>query len=488
MPGPVPGARADPLRLTVVLVELAVTNLGVIPDGADPHRIRPRSRSPARPVRARRWWSRRCTCCSAADRTRPGSASVRDEAVVEGLFAVGDTEWVAATLRAGARVGRGRTSTASSPPPPPWPSWAPRCSSCTASTRQQSLLAPRIAACGARSLRAASTARRSSTPVVRVAEADAACSSRSAVTSGRGPGSSTCAGSRSTRSTRSHPSPGEDDALDARGGPAGGRGRPPRGRAARGGAARRRRRRPPTCWPGPSAALGDAAPFDRVRDHDCVDLGAELADCTDASCVGCADTIEPDDERLAEVRDRRHQLVQLRRKYGDTLDEVLEHRERDGAARSRSSTAHDEVRARREAELGAARSDAGSEASQRRRRARVGRPPGAGRQRSRRTWASWRCPVRGMEVDGRRHRRVPRGGRGGRVPPGGQHRHRHRRAWPRSPRAASCPGSCWRCGWCSPRARPRWSSTRSTPGSVARRRSRWVGRSPRWAATVRCSS
>ena len=73
------------------------------------------------------------------------------------------------------------------------------------------------------------------------------------------------------------------------------------------------------------AALGDAAVFEPVRSR-LMDLGAELADCT-TELRRLADTIEPDDERLALVRERRHQLVQLRRKYGETLDEVLEHRE-----------------------------------------------------------------------------------------------------------------------------------------------------------------
>lgn len=40
-----------------------------------------------------------------------------------------------------------------------------------------------------------------------------------------------------------------------------------------------------------------------------------------------AEGIEPDEERLAAVRERRHALVELRRKYGDDLDEVLAHAE-----------------------------------------------------------------------------------------------------------------------------------------------------------------
>ncbi len=103
-----------------------------------------------------------------------------------------------------------------------------------------------------------------------------------------------------------------------------------------------------------SAALGDAAVFEPLRSR-LVDLGAELADCT-TELRRLADTIEPDDERLARVRERRHQLVQLRRKYGETLDEVLVHRE-EMARRAAELAAHDEVLERREAELASARSE-----------------------------------------------------------------------------------------------------------------------------------
>jgi DNA repair protein RecN (Recombination protein N) len=86
-----------------------------------------------------------------------------------------------------------------------------------------------------------------------------------------------------------------------------------------------------------------------------VDLGAELADCV-GELRHLAETIEPDDERLTQVRERRHQLVQLRRKYGDTLAEVLEHRELT-ARRAEELASHDEARERRLAELDAARDE-----------------------------------------------------------------------------------------------------------------------------------
>ncbi|MFN7148962.1 MAG: DNA repair protein RecN, partial [Microthrixaceae bacterium] len=68
------------------------------------------------------------------------------------------------------------------------------------------------------------------------------------------------------------------------------------------------------------------------------------------------DAIEPDDERLDQVRARRHQLVLLRRKYGDTIEQVLAHRD-EMAARIDELSAHDDLRAERLAELDAARSE-----------------------------------------------------------------------------------------------------------------------------------
>ncbi len=102
------------------------------------------------------------------------------------------------------------------------------------------------------------------------------------------------------------------------------------------------------------AALGETELFSPIRSR-LVDLGAELADCT-TELRRLAEVIEPDDQRLAEVRERRHQLVQLRRKYGDTIAEVLAHRD-EMALRAEELGAHDEVRERRVAELGRARGE-----------------------------------------------------------------------------------------------------------------------------------
>ncbi|MGI9579530.1 MAG: DNA repair protein RecN [Microthrixaceae bacterium] len=69
-----------------------------------------------------------------------------------------------------------------------------------------------------------------------------------------------------------------------------------------------------------SDVLGDDGPFDpsvaRLRS-----ALAELADVT-AEIRSTGERIEPDEERLDEVRRRRHSLVELRRKYGETIEEV----------------------------------------------------------------------------------------------------------------------------------------------------------------------
>ncbi len=108
------------------------------------------------------------------------------------------------------------------------------------------------------------------------------------------------------------------------------------------------------------AAIADASVFADLRTR-LVDLGAELADCA-TELRRRSEEIEPDDERLAAVRERRHQLVQLRRKYGDTLDEVLAHRN-EMAARADELTSHDEVRERLAGELAGAQDELGSVAT-----------------------------------------------------------------------------------------------------------------------------
>ena len=99
------------------------------------------------------------------------------------------------------------------------------------------------------------------------------------------------------------------------------------------------------------AALDGRAPFagsvERLRG-----VAAELDDVL-ADLRTTGEGIEPDDERLAAVRARRQRLVELRRKYGENLVQVLEH-----AAESRlrleELTSVDATRAAVEAELAAA--------------------------------------------------------------------------------------------------------------------------------------
>jgi DNA repair protein RecN (Recombination protein N) len=99
-------------------------------------------------------------------------------------------------------------------------------------------------------------------------------------------------------------------------------------------------------------ALRDRAPFEaEVLRLDAV--GPELRDVL-AELRARAESIEPDDERLAEIRERRHRLVELRRKYGDDLDEVLAHAEQ-ARHRLEELTSLDATRAGVEAELATAR-------------------------------------------------------------------------------------------------------------------------------------
>ena len=82
-------------------------------------------------------------------------------------------------------------------------------------------------------------------------------------------------------------------------------------------------------------------------------VGPELRDVL-AELRIRADAIEPDDERLAAIRERRHRLVELRRKYGDDLEEVLAHAEQ-ARERLEELTSLDATRAAVEAELATAR-------------------------------------------------------------------------------------------------------------------------------------
>ncbi len=92
-----------------------------------------------------------------------------------------------------------------------------------------------------------------------------------------------------------------------------------------------------------AAVIGESVTFSAVHSR-LVDVQAELADCA-SELRRSAESIEPDDERLSAIRERRHRLVQLRRKYGDTIEDVLAHRE-EMAARVQEIRTHDEVHAK----------------------------------------------------------------------------------------------------------------------------------------------
>lgn len=74
------------------------------------------------------------------------------------------------------------------------------------------------------------------------------------------------------------------------------------------------------------AALDGRAPFAEPTDR----LRTAVSELTDAAheVRQIGETITDDPERLAEIRDRRQLLADLRRKYGETLAEVMEERER----------------------------------------------------------------------------------------------------------------------------------------------------------------
>jgi DNA repair protein RecN (Recombination protein N) len=76
------------------------------------------------------------------------------------------------------------------------------------------------------------------------------------------------------------------------------------------------------------SSLADRTPFE-AEERRLRDLAAELADVA-SSVRSVAEGVEDDPEHLAAVGDRRNLLQELRRKYGETLADVLEERERLG--------------------------------------------------------------------------------------------------------------------------------------------------------------
>lgn len=88
------------------------------------------------------------------------------------------------------------------------------------------------------------------------------------------------------------------------------------------------------------------------------DLIAELSDCAH-EIRGIGEAIEPDEDRLGVVRARRQKIIELRRKYGDTVEEVMAYAE-EARERLEELTSHDATRVRLSAELATARAQVAS--------------------------------------------------------------------------------------------------------------------------------
>ncbi|MCP3911402.1 MAG: DNA repair protein RecN [Actinomycetia bacterium] len=98
--------------------------------------------------------------------------------------------------------------------------------------------------------------------------------------------------------------------------------------------------------------LADRAPFSATHDR-LVGLQAELDDLIH-DLRSTSEGIEPDPQRLDQVRERRRLIHELQRKYGDTLAEVMEFADRT-RARLAELESHDERAARLDADLVEAR-------------------------------------------------------------------------------------------------------------------------------------
>lgn len=102
------------------------------------------------------------------------------------------------------------------------------------------------------------------------------------------------------------------------------------------------------------ARLADRAPFRDVEPR-LRGLQAELLDVA-GTLREIGESIDPDPERLDELRERRQLLRDLRRKYGETLDEVLEFAD-EARRRLDELESHDARAARLDDERRAARAD-----------------------------------------------------------------------------------------------------------------------------------
>jgi len=100
--------------------------------------------------------------------------------------------------------------------------------------------------------------------------------------------------------------------------------------------------------------LAERSPFAAVLAR-LRDVAAELEDCA-AELRQVGESIEPDEERLDQVRSRRQMLVELRRKYGDSIAQVVAYAD-EARERLEELTAHDATLAAYEAELATAVGD-----------------------------------------------------------------------------------------------------------------------------------
>jgi DNA repair protein RecN (Recombination protein N) len=108
------------------------------------------------------------------------------------------------------------------------------------------------------------------------------------------------------------------------------------------------------------AAIAERAPFATIESR-LRDLAAEMSDlASELRAVG--ERIEDDPERLSAVRERRHLLHDLRRKYGETLEDVIAYADQT-RERLHELESHDERAAALDRERAAALADVAREAA-----------------------------------------------------------------------------------------------------------------------------
>mgnify|MGYP001370704362 FL=1 len=107
------------------------------------------------------------------------------------------------------------------------------------------------------------------------------------------------------------------------------------------------------------ASLADRAPYRDVTER-LRSLEAELSD-VGAAMRDKVDSIEDDPQRLSEVRERRQLLLDLQRKYGDTIGDVIKYH-LEGVQRLEDLENHEAVAAKLEIELTTARGHLAQEA------------------------------------------------------------------------------------------------------------------------------